>query len=378
MCKFKNAIAVMISAVMMLTAGSMPIAVNAATVESSSAVAEQTGTYNDFSYSINSTDVTITGYTGTETEIEIPSKINGRSVTSIGDSAFRKSAVTNVLIPDTVDYIGRNAFAGSQIEKIVIPDSVSYLGIGVFSSCFNLKDVILSNNISVIEEALFFNCKSLSKIVIPNSVASLKYSAFDNCENLTEIILSDNIEVITRQYFGGLKKLKRIKLPANLKKIEWHAFASCSSLTDVVIPDKVTTIEFEAFLNCPNLKRVTLPKSLTEIGSTAFGYTSKLIYDSNGLVIDLELNKVKDFTIYCYSASYGTAYAKKEGFNYVQVSLGDIDLDSDLTILDVTLMQRYCATDVELNETQLNLADVDENDSIDINDATAIQRLLVE
>ena len=378
MCKFKKAIAVMLSAVMMLSVGTMPIAVNAATVESSSAVAEQTGTYNDFSYSINGTETTITGYAGTETEIEIPSKINGRSVTSIGDSAFRKSAVTNVLIPDTVDYIGRNAFAGSKIEKIVIPDSVSYLDIGVFSSCFNLKDVILSNNISVIEEALFFNCKSLSKIVIPNSVASLKYNAFDNCENLTEIILSDNIEVITRQYFGGLKKLKRIKLPANLKKIEWNAFVNCSSLTDVVIPDKVTTIEHDAFLNCPNLKRITLHKCLTEIGSNAIGYTSEILYNSDGIAYGVADNKIDGVTIYSYSASYGTAYAKKEGFNYVKVSPGDIDLDSDLTILDVTLMQRYCATDVELNDTQLNLADVDENDSVDINDATAIQRLLVE
>ena len=46
MMKFKKTIAVVLSVVMMLSAGSMPIAVNAATIESSSAVAEQTGVYN--------------------------------------------------------------------------------------------------------------------------------------------------------------------------------------------------------------------------------------------------------------------------------------------------------------------------------------------
>ena len=87
MCKFKKAIAVMLSAVMMLTAGSMPIAVNAATVESDSVGFSICG---DFVYGVvddsqyHSPGAFIYGYTGTDTEIVIPSVINGIPVTAIG------------------------------------------------------------------------------------------------------------------------------------------------------------------------------------------------------------------------------------------------------------------------------------------------------
>ena len=67
---------------------------------------------------------------------------------------------------------------------------------------------------------------------------------------------------------------------------------------------------------------------------------------------------------------------KEHGFNFVPVSPGDIDLDGNVTIQDATLMQRYCAENVILNQTQLNLADVDKNDSFSINDATEIQKIV--
>jgi len=46
--------------------------------------------YGDFSYEVNEeTDtVTITGYSGSASEVTIPSKIEGKSVTSIGYNAF--------------------------------------------------------------------------------------------------------------------------------------------------------------------------------------------------------------------------------------------------------------------------------------------------
>ena len=173
-----------------------------------------------------------------------------------------------------------------------------------------------------------------------------------------------------------LKKLKSVKLPANLIEIETRAFYQCDNLTEIIIPNKVVKIRFDAFLNCPNLKRVMIPKSVIEIGERAFGYTKTLLYDSDGIPDRFEYNKIEGITIYTPSKSSAVEYAKKNGVKCVQMPMGDVDLDGKVTIQDATLMQRYCAEYVILNQIQLNLADADDNGDISIGDATAIQKIV--
>ena len=55
------------------------------------------------------------------------------------------------------------------------------------------------------------------------------------------------------------------------------------------------------------------------------------------------------------------------------VLLGDIDGDGTLSILDVTLGQRYLVGDVVLAETQKQAADINCDGQINVNDMTQIQ-----
>src|SRR5437899_8516707 len=59
-----------------------------------------------FNYTVTNQTVTITGYTGTNDVVAIPSTINGLPVTSIGDRAFLSSSITGVAIPNSVANIG--------------------------------------------------------------------------------------------------------------------------------------------------------------------------------------------------------------------------------------------------------------------------------
>ena len=67
-----------------------------------------------YTYTVNADNVsvTITDYPETATgAIEIPATIDGRSVTSIGDSAFYDcTGLTSITIPDSVTSIGDSAF----------------------------------------------------------------------------------------------------------------------------------------------------------------------------------------------------------------------------------------------------------------------------
>ena len=73
----------------------------------------------------------------TSTDIELPSVIDGKSVTSIGSDAFEYcTSLTSVTIPDSVTRIGDDAFGWcAGLTSITIPDSVTSIGDSAFSGC---------------------------------------------------------------------------------------------------------------------------------------------------------------------------------------------------------------------------------------------------
>ena len=72
----------------------------------------------------------VTGYTGSPTDVIIPSTYEDKAVTSIGSNAFCDcEGLTSIVIPDSVTSIGDEAFRGcSGLTSIDIPDSVTSIG----------------------------------------------------------------------------------------------------------------------------------------------------------------------------------------------------------------------------------------------------------
>ncbi|MGO9246189.1 MAG: leucine-rich repeat protein [Verrucomicrobiia bacterium] len=65
-----------------------------------------------FTYTTANGAIAITGYTGSGGAVTVPSTINGRTVTSIGDDAFTNDIdVTSVILPNGVTSIGLGAFS---------------------------------------------------------------------------------------------------------------------------------------------------------------------------------------------------------------------------------------------------------------------------
>ena len=97
-------------------------------------------------------------------------------VTDIGDYAFCGcSQLASISIPGSVETIGNSAFSGTAITQIVIPDTVTYVNPrGLFSGCYNLEDVVFPENL---EEPvlypweatkMFYFCFALKTIVFPD------------------------------------------------------------------------------------------------------------------------------------------------------------------------------------------------------------------
>ncbi len=87
-------------------------------------------------YEITKGSVTITKYIGSDTDVTIPTSIEGLPVTSIGESAFAGTAVKKVTIPKGVTNIDWFAFNScTSLTEIMIPSSVILIDYGALDNC---------------------------------------------------------------------------------------------------------------------------------------------------------------------------------------------------------------------------------------------------
>ncbi len=200
------------------------------------------------------------------TSITIPS-----SVTSIGDSAFRRTGLTSVTIPNSVTSISARAFYGcTSLISITIPSSVTSIGYEAFCGCTSLKTAVISNGVPYIGESMFSGCTDLTSVTIPNNVTSIGDSAFYGCAGLTSVTIPNSVTSIGDSAFYGCTGLTSVTIPHSVMSIGQQAFFGCTALTSVTIPNSVTSIGDNAFRNCKSLTSITIPDSVTSIGSYLF------------------------------------------------------------------------------------------------------------
>lgn len=133
----------------------------------------------DFKYTEDDTGITITGYTGKDTTVEIPDVINGNIVTAIGDKAFAESNLKTVTLPNTIKSIGERAFFSSKYLHIVsMQDGVKTIGSYAFASCEGFADVFLPESVETIGENILKDSGTAYIQGVPGSSA-MKY-AIDN------------------------------------------------------------------------------------------------------------------------------------------------------------------------------------------------------
>ena len=105
----------------------------AQTEESSAAPAENGGAAdaadtNVFTYEMRDDGtVTITGYQGAETALDIPSTVDNYVVSAIADHAFEANwDITSVTLPSGLSEIGEGAFMDcGNLTSVTIPDTVA-------------------------------------------------------------------------------------------------------------------------------------------------------------------------------------------------------------------------------------------------------------
>lgn len=86
----------------------------------------------EFEYVSDYKSVTITGYKGTEEEIIIPKRIEGKPVTVIGREAFHDINLKRIYLPYGIEKIDRKAFFDTSLEEITFADDIEIIPSSAF------------------------------------------------------------------------------------------------------------------------------------------------------------------------------------------------------------------------------------------------------
>lgn len=187
------------------------------------------------------------------------------------DFAHSVSGLEKVVISGQLN-LPEYAFSGSKkLKQVVLKNGVSALENEMFDNCENLESVSFENvSLKTISTGTFANCGNLKTITLPETVTKIDTYAFENCKKLEQIQIPSKTETIGRAAFLECSALQKISIPSSVKTIEAWAFAN-TGIKEVALQDGLKTIESSAFSSCLNMKKIRIPKTVTKMENHAVG-----------------------------------------------------------------------------------------------------------
>ena len=282
-------------------------------------------TYGDYRYINVAGGAYIIGYTGTATELTIPTKINGKKVIGLYTECFGGAdTLKKIIIPNTVNSIYSDTFFNCRnLEEIeVASDNTTYTSENgmLYSKDFvylvtcpegRKGEVSINENTQYVCDRSFFNCHKVTSIYIPASVFDIGEMAFYETSMLSNFNISRNNKYFV--YEDGIvyntdktelikcidTKNSCVNIASTVKSIRNYAFFQCKNIIGPIsFPEGLTSIGEYAFANCSNLDgQIIFPNSLNNIGKCAFYGCNKI----ENIVFSSGLTGIPDDCFgYCY------------------------------------------------------------------------------
>lgn len=235
-------------------------------------------------------DGVLLSYDGSNTAIVIPD-----GVREISENAFRGSSVKAVTIPSGVERIGARAFYGAESLKVLTfldtdesPSALRSIGDEAFAKT-SIENVVLPRNLQTLGRGAFSD-SGVTRAFVPAQVEELSSQAFAR-SSIQNVVLASGVRVIGKQAFEGCADLQSVKtgssfgdamegMPSSLEVIADEAFEN-AGLSRIVLGDAVRSIGSHAFKGAA-VTSLEIPDSVVAFGAEALGSCKHLVSVSLG------------------------------------------------------------------------------------------------
>lgn len=186
----------------------------------------------DYEYTVNhKNEIKIRSYLGNDRQVVIPSEIEGKPVTEIGDYSFNGIERYQ---DDGIKFENHpNAWYNKRIRKITVPSTVGIIGEKAFGYMNNLNEVVFGEGLKTIKAYAFVSCPKLEKINLPDSLVDFTLLAFEETA-IEEIVLGSNVKSLCLEDYNG-SKIKKIICNSDEVDFERVHFEGDSVLEEIVI-----------------------------------------------------------------------------------------------------------------------------------------------
>lgn len=233
----KKTLSVSLAVIVALSCVSLGIVANAATPWIDN---KQTGEFywneksGDWEFlQVSANSARLTKYYGNAETLSVPSKINGLTVSEIGDNAFDSN---------------------TEIKKVILPNSIVKIGLRAFENCENLASVSLGTKIRSIGLNAFYNTKIYnSKMKSKNIVYIGKYLVTCNSDKYGKRLTVKDGTIgiadgaVMPQIISSGGKIKIVTLPSSVRFVGKNTFSNSKNITKITIGSKLERVGKDAF-----------------------------------------------------------------------------------------------------------------------------------
>ena len=250
--------------------------------------------YGDFEYIVlENGKLEIIDYLGDASIVDIPDAITGRSVYSIGESAFSGDLMEKVIVGAFTEVISDRAFYGcTKLYEVEMPPFLRVIGNYAFAGCA-FSEIELADSLESIGDRAFYECRNLESVTIPSGISRISQGAFAKCPLLESVSVVGEVKSIEKDAFLECGKLLAISLPESLVSIGERAFYECSAIEELYIGPAVESIGSDALRGLSSLKAITVSE-----GNERYTGEGGALADRTGAAVILmpEKSTVSEYT----------------------------------------------------------------------------------